>query len=75
MDQLLYAHKHASHHRQQLQNDSKCGCFHCGQIFVPPSITEWIDGENTATCPHCGIDSVIGESSGYPITAEFLKEM
>ena len=24
-------------------------------------------------CPYCGIDSVIGESSGYPITREFME--
>lgn len=25
--------------------------------------------------PYCGIDSVIGEHSGYPITREFLEQM
>ena len=34
------------------------------------------DGEEvTAICPHCGVDSVIGEKSGFPITQEFLKAM
>lgn len=33
------------------------------------------DGHKTALCPYCGIDSVIGESSGYPITKEFLEKM
>ena len=33
------------------------------------------DRFGTAVCPYCGIDAVIGESSGYPITAEFLKRM
>jgi len=26
-------------------------------------------------CPECGIDSVIGSDSGYPITRDFLKRM
>lgn len=26
-------------------------------------------------CPHCQIDSVIGDASGLPITNEFLKQM
>ncbi|OWK39493.1 hypothetical protein FRUB_06056 [Fimbriiglobus ruber] len=30
---------------------------------------------NTALCPKCGIDSVIGTGSGYPVTAEFLEQM
>jgi hypothetical protein len=37
---------------------------------------EWIRSDNpTAFCPFCGIDSVIGESSGYPITKEFMQKM
>ena len=47
-------------------------------IFFPPKeIKDWIKDKNgpTALCPHCGIDAVIGESSGYPITEDFLKEM
>jgi len=33
------------------------------------------NGDDTALCPHCGIDSVIGESSSVPITKEFLGKM
>jgi hypothetical protein len=29
----------------------------------------------TAICPRCGIDSVIGDESGYPVTREFLAAM
>ena len=29
----------------------------------------------TAICPFCGIDSVIGDRSGVPITKEFLSGM
>jgi hypothetical protein len=30
----------------------------------------------TALCPKCGIDSVLGSNSGYPVTEiGFLKEM
>lgn len=31
--------------------------------------------EQSAMCPKCGIDSVIGSRSGYPITPEFLRRM
>ncbi len=30
---------------------------------------------STAFCPFCRIDTVIGSSSGYPITRVFLKLM
>lgn len=75
------AHRLANNHKPELESDRVCGCFCCGQIFFPSEITEWIivnnpcDRRGTAICPHCGVDSVIGESSGYPITDDFMKAM
>lgn len=71
------AHTFSIHHREMLEKDNKCGCFNCLNIFHPSEIKEWLVGDigHTALCPYCGIDSVIGESSGYPITKEFLKKM
>jgi hypothetical protein len=31
--------------------------------------------EKMAFCPYCGIDSVIGSKSGFPITKIFLEAM
>ncbi|GGE85710.1 cytoplasmic protein [Priestia taiwanensis] len=73
--QLDKAHRFSSHHRNELEKDTLCGCFYCLNIYSPREIKEWCDNEKTAICPHCGIDSVIGESSGLPITELFLKEM
>lgn len=76
MIDTIEAHKYSINNMTMLKNDSVCGCFYCGQIFSPKLITETIeDQEETACCPYCGIDSVIGASSGYPITQEFLEEM
>ncbi|MDR0654418.1 MAG: hypothetical protein LBG12_14085, partial [Synergistaceae bacterium] len=56
--------------------DEICGCFHCLSIFSPREIKEWVkDKAGTAICPHCGIDSIIGAYSGYPITKESLAKM
>ena len=74
--QIKEAHKFSINHRPELENDSVCGCFSCITIFSPKEIVEWLkDTRGTAICPHCGIDSIIGESSGYSIEKEFLKEM
>ena len=76
MIDYIEAHEYSSNHKSELLNDKKCGCFYCLEIFNPNEITEWIKDESgTAICPYCGIDSIIGESSGYPITLEFLKKM
>ena len=73
----VQAHVFCGHHREMLESDKKCGCFYCMKIFDPAEIEEWLncDRGDTAVCPYCGIDSVIGESSGYPITKEFLEKM
>ncbi|WP_283119197.1 hypothetical protein [Neisseria elongata] len=33
------------------------------------------DGQYTAWCPYCGIDSIIGENCGYEITPKLLAAM
>lgn len=76
MEDYIKAHEFSSNHKEQILKDEKCGCFFCLRIFNPNEIVDWIEDEKgTAICPYCDIDSVIGESSGYPITKEFLKKM
>lgn len=74
-DKYRSAHKFSSRHRTELEKDKVCGCFYCLEIFHPNKIQEWWDDDDTAVCPHCGIDSVIGESSAFPITEVFLRGM
>ncbi|WP_412766081.1 cytoplasmic protein [Shouchella miscanthi] len=69
------AHRFSSRHRAELEQDRVCGCFFCIKVFDPKEIYEWIDDNQTAICPYCGVDSVIGESSGFPITELFLKRL
>ena len=81
MQDFFEAHKFSNNHMEQLKKDLVCGCFYCCKLFSPSEISEWIIADNdcdrfgTAICPYCGIDSVIGESSGFPITEEFLEQM
>ena len=69
------AHKCSIHHRPQIEASTLCGCFSCLSTFPPGKIEEWTDAVDTALCPLCGIDAVIGDASGFPITKEFLSEM
>ena len=81
MKDYIEAHKFSNNHMETLRRDSVCGCFYCCRIFDPAEIEDWLIDDNpcdrggTAMCPYCSIDSVIGESSGYPITREFLEGM
>ena len=73
---LRRAHEYCTNNKNSLRNDSVCRCFYCLKIFHPNEIEEYIqDADGTAVCPYCGIDSVIGASSGYPINIDFLEQM
>jgi hypothetical protein len=69
------------HHRAEVLASERCGCFSCLAIFPPSAILNWTDTHetmplgNTALCPRCGIDAVIGSESGYPVTTAFLRGM
>jgi len=74
------ASSYSRYNKMELENDEECGCYYCLKIFSPSKIEEWClespGGEEvTAICPHCGIDSVIAKSSGYPITVDLLTAM
>ena len=76
MMDYIEAHKFSINHKRDLEKDVKCGCFYCLEIFDPKEITEWIeDTSGTAICPYCGIDSVIGAYTGYPITPDVVVTM
>lgn len=68
------AHKHCYDNRKEIAKSEKAGCFYCHRIFDAKDVKEWISGEETALCPYCGIDAVIGDIC-QSITAEFLEAM
>jgi len=77
-ENIIEAHKHSSSNQPELMRSTICGCFWCLRTFKPEEIEHWFDevkGGMTAQCPHCAIDSVIGDASGYPITCDFLDRM
>jgi hypothetical protein len=69
-----------THNRQVLKESDVCGCISCLQIFPSEKIVDWRDtyesstGE-TALCPYCGDDSVVGSASGVPINRKRLSEL
>jgi hypothetical protein len=77
---LKAAHKHSSKHRSEVLASQSCGCFHCRAVFPPSEITRWVDEDSTgvgqtAMCPRCHIDAVIGSASGLTLDGAFLKRM
>jgi hypothetical protein len=80
LERLKAAHKKSIFHRSEVMASKVCGCFCCGHIFSPSDIEQWTDKNDqdlgqTAFCPKCSIDSILGDLSGFPITPEFLLAM
>lgn len=73
--QLLLLHKGCSSHRELLTTSKICGCFHCLSVFGNKEIRKWIQHNNTALCPRCATDAVIGDASSPGLTRRTLEEM
>jgi hypothetical protein len=78
-DPIIAAHKHSRANREEILKSDQCGCLYCLHTFRPEEISQWCDESSspyaTAVCPHCGIDSVLGDRSGHPLAPEFLAAM
>ncbi len=87
MNELLAAYHYLSKNWTQVQGSKSCGCCNCLEIFPPEAIVGWtgLDTSNfedpkaiekqTAMCPRCGSEAVLGDKSGYPISQHFLVRM
>lgn len=72
----ITAHKYSIYNRNELERSGKIGCYYCLHIFSDVSeIKEWVEREQTGLCPKCGIDSLIGDASGYSVNKDFLRKM
>ena len=70
------AHRHCTYNREELERSAVIGCLYCLKIFHNhKAISNFCDGGETALCPYCSIDSLIGSASGYDITGTFLQGM
>ena len=72
---LKAIHQSSFQNKELLKKHDVCGCFHCKKIFKPDVIHFWIDDNQTAMCPYCFTDSVIGPACGYPVTEGLLYIM
>lgn len=50
--------QYSRNNMQHLERVDKCGCYFCCNIFPAAEIIDFTTDE-TALCPHCGIDAVL----------------
>lgn len=74
-DLCVAARKHASNHRAEIEASPRCACFFCFRTFANTEIKKWTDTNQTALCPRCGVDSVLGSASNHRLDDTFLRGM
>jgi hypothetical protein len=45
--------------KELIETSDECSCYHCLKTFKKKEIKHWVDDDQTALCPKCGIDSVL----------------
>lgn len=87
MNELLAAYRYTSNNWLQIGASKVCGCCSCLHLFRPDEIVAWTGldlrnmddpeaiGNQTAMCPRCGREAVLGDKSGFPVTVGFLSRM
>ena len=73
---LLMLQRQSIGNKARLADAKDCGCFSCLSHFAVAEL-EYCDdeGDQTAVCPHCGIDSVIGEHDDERVSDDLLRAM
>ena len=71
---LAALHEKSRRNRSFLEEAGVCACFYCFNEYPFEQIVEWIDEDQTAICPYCGVDAVLGFDSQLP-DRQLLREM
>lgn len=73
---LKMLHRQSIGNKARLADAKDCGCFHCLSHFPASAAEYWDDeGGETAVCPECGVDSVIGEYDNKRVSDDLLRAM
>lgn len=72
---ITEASEYSIYNKDALAGSERAACYECLTVFKASEITEFVDNEKTALCPHCGIDTVLPESAGYSFSAASLEAL
>lgn len=75
LDELVAAHRHSYRNRVEIEQSTRCGCFSCSRVFDATEVEDYIDDGETALCPYCDVDSVVGDASGIELNPIVLNEL
>ena len=71
-------HNHSFKNKEEILHSKRCVCFHCFKTYDADDIDTYLgedDGKETALCPLCITDTVIGDACGYELTDEVVDAL
>lgn len=74
-EQIETAYAHTIRNRAEIRQSRNCCCIDCRHIFPAGEVVDWIDDGQTAMCPYCDTDAVIGDASLYQLTEDFINTL
>lgn len=75
---LSIIHQHSLKNKFEVINSNKCACFHCFRVYDSDDVDTFLqenDGQETAICPFCITDTIIGDASGFNLTDEMIDAL
>ena len=74
-EEMKQMHSHTLRNRKEIEASHSCVCISCCEIFPASEVVDYIDEGETALCPICGIDAVIGDCTGISMDRETINEL
>ena len=67
-------HQYMDDHNGRYVNNHGVGETRAKKQSWANNVLDWTDSDRTALCPYCGVDAVIPDVSGLPLTVDFLAQ-
>lgn len=71
---------HCKGNRKEIEASSHCVCLYCQEVYRATEVKDYIidsslDFKETALCPRCGANTVLGDVTGIPFYEELIAKL
>ena len=73
--QMERLHAYCMGNRELIARANRCYCFYCKAEMDKSEIVDYLEQENTAICPKCGVDAILPDSVREPINKTLLTQL
>lgn len=57
-----------------ITQSNNVGCYSCLKIYPKEEVITFTDMGKTGVCPHCLVDTIVGDSCGFTLNEEILTK-